>query len=193
MENVKTVLSEMGFEPEGNPDFRHFVFDTMSVDDARALAEAETNRSFSGGKKIFVIEANTITEEAQNALLKVFEEPAPGTHFFLLLPSDILLPTLLSRLSVERISAREVPPDSLLSMSLGEKLKAVKTLSDDITAERKTKEDAIRLVLDIETSLHREGTSANATRLAVCEKVRQSLQDRGAPVKMILEHLMLSI
>ena len=54
------------------------------------------------GKKIFIIETGFFTREAQNSLLKVFEEePTEGTHFFVFTPSaETLLPTLRSRMVI---------------------------------------------------------------------------------------------
>jgi DNA polymerase III gamma/tau subunit len=101
----------------GNPDFWRGEFDSLAILDAREIREMQGMKAFGGnpirtngdksptsngaGKKIFLILANKITREAQNALLKVFEEPTADTHFFLIMPSiEGLLPTLKSRLSI---------------------------------------------------------------------------------------------
>jgi DNA polymerase III gamma/tau subunit len=74
-------------------------YETFGVDEGRELKEAQLSKSFGGGKKIFVISFETITVEAQNSLLKVFEEPTPDTHFFLISRTGSrLLPTLRSRI-----------------------------------------------------------------------------------------------
>ena len=56
--------------------------------------------------RIFIIEnAQLLTTEAQNALLKIFEEPPKGVHFFLLCENATsLLPTVRSRAPVLRMS-----------------------------------------------------------------------------------------
>lgn len=47
---------------------------------------------------IIIDDANTMTTEAQNAFLKLLEEPRNGVHFVLLAPrANQLLPTILSR------------------------------------------------------------------------------------------------
>jgi DNA polymerase III delta prime subunit len=141
-----------------------------------------------------VIEADFITEEAQNALLKVFEEPTPGTHFFILSPQDILLPTLRSRMVVEICeSEQNKRVKSILNLELGERLEAVKEITEAISDEEKTKQDAITFLNQIETELYKQGVEKNHKSLLVCEEARASLYDRGAPVKMILENLVLSI
>src|SRR5579864_4048086 len=80
---LKDFLEEhLGIKTQGNPDFQHLEFRTLTIDEARRVAEAQERKDFSARRKIFIIETDFITEEAQNALLKVFEEPTAGTHFF---------------------------------------------------------------------------------------------------------------
>ena len=57
-----------------------------------------SEKSFSLGKKIFVICSNSFTLDAEGTLLKMFEEPIENTHFFLVVPdTNALLKTLVSR------------------------------------------------------------------------------------------------
>ena len=114
------VENKIGVQTIGNPDFSFFALDTLTVDHARDISEMQSRKSvsrsdldtdskvskvaFDKGRKIFVIQTNIITEEAQNALLKIFEEPTPDTHFFILMPQDILLPTFRSRMQVVDVS-----------------------------------------------------------------------------------------
>jgi hypothetical protein len=88
--------------PVGNPDFFDRRYETFSIDDARELkALAETRPIHDDGKKVFVLAMNGITVEAQNALLKLLEEPGDYARFFLILPSaHLLIPTVKSRLQV---------------------------------------------------------------------------------------------
>ena len=90
---------EFGFAARGNPDFWHGEYATFGIGEARLLKEAAGQKAFGDGKKLFIISCGSMTKEAQNALLKTLEEPAPDTYFFLLLPSASgLLTTLRSRL-----------------------------------------------------------------------------------------------
>src|SRR3989344_4218523 len=66
---------ELGFKVSGNPDFWTSRFDTMTIDDVRYIAELHGKKPLQEDKKIFVVFANFITEQAQNAMLKMFEEP----------------------------------------------------------------------------------------------------------------------
>lgn len=184
------------FSVAGNPDMRVFVSDTFTKDDAHELFIAEERKGFAGGRKIFIIQISVITEEAQNALLKVFEEPTEGTHFFVLIPQDILLPTLRSRVHIISDSAwhgASVLPGSLLKKPLAEKMALVKEIVQGIADEEKTKQDAVVLLNQIEAELYHNGVEKSAHALEICEQARASLYDRGAPVKMILEQVMLSV
>jgi DNA polymerase III delta prime subunit len=183
----------VGIKTSGNPDFWQGKFATLTIDDARDIAEAQARKDFKGEKKIFVIRAGFITEEAQNSLLKVFEEPTTGTHFFIISPQDILLPTLRSRMQVILNNIETVKSLSILDLKFKERLEMVKEVTDAIKDEDKTKQDAITLLNQIEKELHVGGVEKFARSLRICEEARESLYDRGAPVKIILENVMLSI
>ncbi len=194
----------VGVKTTGNPDFYHGKFKTLAIDDARAITESSSRKSFdeSSTRKIYIIEADFITEEAQNSLLKVFEEPTSGTHFFIISPQDVLLPTLRSRMLViqsdppersEGNKTYKAPATKVLDLSLAERLTLVKVITEGISDEEKTKQDAIILLNQIEAELYENGVEKSSKSLEVCEATRASLYDRGAPVKIILENLMLSI
>lgn len=194
-EGLKDFLNEeVGFRTVGSADFWHGKYNTLNIENARLIAENQERKDFSLGKKIFVIEADFITEEAQNALLKVFEEPTAGTHFFIISPQDMLLPTLRSRMVMELCESDDKKKGkSILNMELSERLEKVKEITEAISDEEKTKQDAITFLNQIETELYKLGVEKSHESLRVCEKTRASLYDRGAPVKMILENLVLSI
>ncbi len=195
-ELVTFLVNILGIQATGNPDVSFFEFDTFSIGDSRLLGLSQERKSFDGGKKIFIIRANSVTEEAQNALLKVFEEPTEGTLFFILSPQDILLPTLRSRVQIINIkqqNSQTAEKTTFLKTGVGERIALVKEIADGISDDEKTKQDAISLLNTIEEELYRDGLLKNARALSLCEAARSSLYDRGAPVKMILENLLLSI
>ncbi len=192
--HVHTFLGEsMGVKTQGNPDFWHGKFDVFSIEDARKVSISQEAKDFAGNKKIFIIEANSIGEQAQNSLLKVFEEPTAGTHFFILMPQDTLLPTLRSRMIILDTRTERVAVKSVLGMNFGERLALVKEITTGISDDEKTKQDAIGLLNQIEGELYSLGVEKSLLPLHICQLARISLYDNGAPVKMILENVMLSI
>lgn len=83
--------------------------DVLSVDDIRLqLNDTIGIRPYEGNWKIYIVgDADKMTQQAQNALLKTLEEP-PEYAVILLLSSDPekLLPTILSRVSRIRLKPR---------------------------------------------------------------------------------------
>lgn len=203
--SVLDFLLGVGVTVSGNPDFYHTKYDTMTKEIAGDLVLAVAQKSFGGdptslklrgARKIFIIETNIITEEAQNALLKVFEEPTEGTHFFVLMPQNILLSTLRSRMQVINFmftTPGVVKSDGILKKKIVERLVMVKEITDGIYDEEKTKQDAIALLNQIESEIYARGVEKESEKLKICQLTRSALYDRGAPVKMILENLMILI
>ncbi len=198
------LVGELKVVVRGNPDFWAGEFDVMGIDEARMIAEMQTRRAaVEGAKKIFIIAANGLTREAQNSLLKVFEEPTPDTHFFLIMPSaEILLPTLRSRLSVispelgSSASKWDGEAEKFLKAVPAARLEIAKDMATDVSDEDLTKADAISFLNSVESLLHEKigkKTLNNEQAKAFQEliKMRDYLNDRAPSVKMILEHLSL--
>ncbi|HEY4505193.1 MAG TPA: hypothetical protein VJG67_00680 [Candidatus Paceibacterota bacterium] len=202
VEKLKDFLENtVGVKTAGNPDFWHGEFKTLTIDDARAIMESANRKPFETylearlpSKRIFIIQADFITQEAQNSLLKVFEEPTVGTHFFIISPQDMLLPTLRSRmLVIGGESQKSIKLESILELKLVERLARVKEITEAISDEEKTKQDAIAFLNQVESELYGLGVEKSSKVLELCQEARASLYDRGAPVKIILENLLLNI
>lgn len=101
------IEKELGMEIRNNPDVVIMRYGLFSVEDARRVAELAAGAPFAGAHKVVIIAASRAYHEAQNALLKLFEEPSPGTYLFFVLPSlGGLLPTLRSRVGVLDVSLK---------------------------------------------------------------------------------------
>lgn len=87
---------------------------TISVDDIRAQVNNDVGiKPYSGPRKIYLInEAEKMTVQAQNAILKTLEEP-PSYAVILLLTTNVnaLLPTILSRCVV--LNMKPVPDEQV--------------------------------------------------------------------------------
>ncbi len=72
---------------------------TIKIEDIRELRRAASLKPYEGAYKIFIIDdAETMTEESQNALLKTLEEAPSQTVFILITRSaHRILPTVISR------------------------------------------------------------------------------------------------
>ena len=74
------------------------------IEQVRVLVREIASGPFEGRARAFVVDdAHTMTEQAQNALLKSLEEPAPTSHVLLVTGApQALLPTIRSRCQVLR-------------------------------------------------------------------------------------------
>lgn len=175
-----------------NPDFWAGTFDVFGVDDSRFLKYVQSRKPIFSPRKACVIQANSFTLEAQNALLKLFEEPLPHTHFFIVMKnSGTLLPTLESRLY--RIRGEHVTDskydtvvERFIHASMPER---ITLLSDIIIAKDKARAvgflDALTVRLYAESKKGMYNVS-DTRDVLVC---RDYLHDRSSSVKMLLEHV----
>lgn len=128
-----SLISDLGISTRSNPDFFKFELETFGIDDSRMLSERARERGF-GGKKAFLLLVDRITIEAQNALLKVFEEPTEETYYFLITREEgLIIPTLRSRMQLHRphsMSNDVALGSQFHSMSLRDRLKFSKDFSD---------------------------------------------------------------
>ena len=183
----------------GNPDFFVFEHAVFGVDEARELAERASRRPVAGDTQMFVIGANSLTREAQNALLKLFEEPGEGTHFFLVVPVvEVLLPTLRSRAVVldasefgvlaEARDQRELSAETFLSLAAGRRIKMLQPV---IIA--KDAPGAARFLEILERALRARSGEIIAHEdvffFETLARCRNYLSDRSPSVKMILEYI----
>ena len=196
-EGIRTTLfdfieSYLKHATRGNPDFWHGDFDSFAIADARALREMQATRPIASERKIFVLETRAMTAEAQNALLKMFEEPAKGVHFFIIAPSaEIFLPTLKSRLVIVKEAARQnFPLESknfalpFLQLNPAERLAFIVPI-----IEAKDKMAAISLVESVIESFASKKTKRDAKKIRELLALRSYLNDKSASIKLILEHL----
>jgi len=187
----------LGIETYGNPDVVIQKFSSLSVDDARSLKDMASKKPL-GERKIFIISADFLTREAQNSLLKLFEEPTPDTHFFIITRNgESVIPTLKSRLSI--VSGGDDLSDSDLKTYAKNFLKLHPAARIEAgflkeLIEEKDKQKAIIFVDYItDTLVGAAGKNISGYKDAFHEilRSRNYLRDRSASVKLILENLSL--
>ena len=103
-------------EAEVNPDITVLSAGdktSISVDSVRGMISTVAYRSVHGGRRVFIIQdADLLTPQAQNALLKVIEEPPAGVLFLLLCKQrSQMLRTILSR--TQTLKLAPLPKDIL--------------------------------------------------------------------------------
>lgn len=174
-------------------EFIRLSFETLSVEDARLCGEIVARQAALGGTHIF-IEAERILPPAQNALLKTFEETTAGVTLYLAVPrASQLLPTLRSRLlrlpGAPGVQAIDPAGAAFLAGTLEGRRKTIKKLVD-----AKDRLGAARLLGGVQAALRGNGvTLANARVLATVTRFRGYLEGGSANIRMLLEHLALTL
>lgn len=124
---------------------------SISVDTVREITSEIYLKPFHFSKKIYLVkDADKMTVQAQNALLKVFEEP-PSYAILILLTSNLslLLPTILSRGTQVRFApltplelkqcfekmGKIVPPEEILNRANGSVTEALALMESDSYTE----------------------------------------------------------
>lgn len=182
----------------GNPDFHHFEYDSFGIDDGRKLQEYAIQKPV-GEYKIFIAAFATMTKEAQNALLKLFEDPKDNTHFFLITESEsTMLPTLRSRLFLVDLRGGEEEnfDDDAKKFIAISKTERIAYLSDLI--ENKDKSAVYNFLGALEKKLYELSKKKTANEDAILglsevEKSKQYVFDRSSSLKLLLEHVALTI
>ena len=200
-----TVLLDSKENLIAHPDFFHQKFDLFGIKDSQELKLKASMSPFIGEKKVFVAEIFSFSLEAANALLKIFEEPPKSVHFFIIVSSaDNVLATLRSRLTIVDFSGKSKLSEEQLE-SGKEFLKAIpskrldmikKMLGKDMAQNKKA---AIELLDEVEAVIYEKIKNSPKSEISgfhnleEIQKNREFLFDRSPSVKMILEHLALTL
>jgi len=224
---LKALMERFAIPTKGNPDFHEYVFDNFLLVHAHALRREQSMRGAEGAKKIFLVAFNTILHEAQNALLKTLEEPTEGTHFFFVTrTSEVLLPTLRSRMQVIRSASSVISHlpvrdtqtgqlseknagEQFLAATISERLKMIERFTKVKADEKGEAKESARVFLEsLERALYKNLTTYGLAAIADKPYVRSSqyvpavehvltakryLSERSPSVKLLLEHLALTI
>ena len=94
---------------ENDPNYFEIGESTVKVEDIRQLLASAAMQGFNGGKRAFVfLNAQNMSTQIQNTLLKTLEEPHEDTLLILTGNEFGLLPTIRSRCVIERLGAGSV-------------------------------------------------------------------------------------
>jgi hypothetical protein len=179
-------------------------YDAFSVEDSLKIKEWHLERGIEDKKRICIINTKFINNDAERTLLKILEEPASNTHFFIIVPNaSVLLDTIKSRAHVIRLSnetSGNNNAEKFIKSSIAERLKTI----EQIIAEHKDSDnsgglrhEAISLINGIEKTIYQKWKSDKEPNfnfiLDELSKSRECLSIPGASVKMVLENIALVI
>lgn len=199
LELIKSGFTDIGLLVEGNPDIFFLSYQKFGIEDARDIIEMSIGAPIQNEKKIIVFSFDSITADAQNAFLKIFEDPSPQLKFVLnTYTADGLLPTLRSRLLIykneKRVEVASV--EGFMKMSIGEKLKEIERMVKEYKDEggkQKIKQFLLGIHYLLEQRIQKGEKGNNLVALKATAKALDYLEDKSSSVKILLESVVLSM
>lgn len=190
-----------------SPDTLCRVYKSFTMDDSGEIKDWHSRLGISKSKKVCIIATKFINREAEQALLKIIEEPATNTHFFIIIPdASLLSDTILSRVHVVKIKQsnnKDIQQEALSFITASPKDRIDKVAL--IIKKNKDEENSGQLryyatsfVNELENIIYQKFKKDRNNEkikfiLEELQKSREYLSTPGASVKMILEHLALVI
>jgi DNA polymerase III delta prime subunit len=200
-------LEVRGDIEKNNADILFQVYESFTINDSREIKDWHSKLGITNGKRICVIVTKFINREAEQTLLKIIEEPAFNTHFFIIIPdSSVLLPTIISRtqiIKIEQQGDKDIKKEALSFIGL--KTKERVDMVALIIKNNKDEENSGQLryyatsfINEVESIFYQKWKIDRNNKetqfiLEELKKCRGYLSTQGASVKMILEHLALVI
>lgn len=173
-------------------DIQHVIVDRFGIADARALMLQAQQTAVEAAGRTFVLATKNIPVEAQNALLKLFEEPPRGVQFHVVIPQEgLLIPTLRSRVQIVSDELTSLGDQTnfndFLKSSYADRLALIVdiTKQKDVSHIEEIISGAEKYLAE---NIRTQGTLATSIML-----VREYVMTPGASKKMLLEELALSL
>jgi hypothetical protein len=189
--------------PLAHPDVFWLDSPDFTKERALALRSRQTGRAFGQQGRYLVVVFSALVDEAQEVLLKTFEEPPADTHFFLITPTpDFFRPTLLSRfyhLAENNSTTTLISPADVLAekfLSLDQSLRSDWLAKNLLTEEEVNRAEILVFLNAVEkyigTRVDFSRISANLNSvLSELLSVKKQLTDQRSSAKMLLDYLAL--
>lgn len=191
IEEIGDQIKKVIPNTENNPDLLIVKIEStqsIGIKQIKELIHWAQLRPFQEKYKLAVIEqAEKLTTEAQNSLLKTLEEPPKSAYIFLVTPNPkSLLPTIRSRTAIYKIESTNEFSQEVFDMP--KDIKSQIELINKITKtnDPKAKKNNIQKLL---LALHQEAKSQNNHyNLHLIEQTQRALK-RNCNIKLIAENL----
>lgn len=189
-ESVSTLITSLEVT-----EVNYITLENFGIADVRALTEKAFVRPQSGSTQLIVVCINSITIEAQHALLKLLEEPPVSTAFVFCVSNTLyLLPTVLSRFQLTVVNHNQEDNvnnplfSNFVSLSIPERFNEITTrlAAKDTKWVDKIKDGLL-------WQLKHRSLINSAETAALLFWIAEHLQTRGASNKMLLEELALTM
>jgi DNA polymerase III delta prime subunit len=148
--SVSQELEKVIQEKHPDAEIMSFSYDRIGVDDAANIRSLFTEKHWSSVRVCFVV-ASSVGIEAQNALLKTFEELPERNHVIVVVPhKKVLIDTIWSRIQMIEIKnavGEDTGVSQLFSKNIQERLKFVDTVMKKMTKQQLKKRHSLFHVL----------------------------------------------
>lgn len=183
-----------------NPDYLELREEdklSIGIKQTRGIISWAKLRPFQSVCKIAVIfNAEKLTIEAQNSLLKLLEEPPSNTYILLVTNNHkALLQTIISRATLNRVEGSELVPQSaneakeVLISDISQKVKWVDELMKIKNSKERREQIQAFLGIAHRTILECVDSDQTAQNLKLLEKTTQALR-RNVNNKLLLENFL---
>jgi hypothetical protein len=185
-------------------DEEHIGIDAIRLFQKRLLLTPFTSTHTVG----VIRNSDRLTQEAQNALLKVLEEPPPHAYILCeVASSSLLLPTVVSRCEVITLRGSDTSSDTtheiretiqlLLTASYGKKLKMIDEIVQDRVSAKQWVQSAITalrqtMLSEIQNDATKKSTETYVKLLRLLLAAQQELEVNVNP-KLVLDNVFLSL
>lgn len=167
-------------------------FSSIGIDEVRRITQVASLRPEVAKYRLLIVVTPSVTFEAQQALLKILEEPPQTTKFLFVVPLDFaMLPTLASRFQVidNYINdSQSAAFTAFIGINYADRFAEI--------TKRMTKKDlvwAMEIRRGLVDYLKQEATTLPVVKLLTLNMIMEKLGTRGASNKMLLEELALTL
>lgn len=189
----------------------------FGVENVQEIIDVNSRKPTVGMYKIIVVVLNSISHQAQNAILKTLEEPRPGTFIFILAnTASVFLPTILSRVQVVRgvagaskdelkdVSKSDIKKNESLDAQIfiknssSERLSQIKEILDLKSDEEIGDGEIFAFIQGVEkitSELAQKSKDAALNTLVaqIFTKVEDYMRDTSSSKKLLLEYVALRL
>jgi len=174
----------------------------VGIEEIRKIKSYIFKKAFQSKIKVVILlQAETMTLQAQNSFLKTLEEPAANSLIILLSPGkDLLLETIQSRCQLINLKPKKIEPKkdnqpmgkifkNIIKAKLGERLKLIEPHSLN-------REEGISFCLNMINYLrNNKNDFSNRKRLKYLKEFEKSLKflNYNLNVKLVLDNLVISL
>jgi len=183
------------------------VENTLGIEEIRNVQKKIFLKPFKGEKKAIILQkAHLATIEAQNALLKILEEPPANTRIIVLASSkEAFLPTILSRCKIivldkpvtshQKYDESDIDMDMIEKASISKKLFLAQQVSENKQDALSFLKSAIALARKrmLEKTFADSSSQKEIEHLTLLLEMYQTLSKTNTNARMIFEQLFLQL